>query len=222
MLHERLVDRTLGVLRDPSKSTLARAQFFKACLVQKDPITKKFEFCALQITREVQQRHMKDLLQLLLVLILRSTLLVVSLFDVFAYFLGSVSLLLLQKRIVLFDHLFFESIRNLSSLTHEESRCLLCHHLVETKLVNVYEATPCLKAVFHSAKRFFHNNRLNFWLNINVRKAPPLLEFPVIDVRIVMTTLCSTVMDQNGMQVIGHVAVVRESIRNATLELRYL
>ena len=165
---------------------------------------------------------MKDLFKLFLVLILRSALLVVSLFDVFADLLGTVPLLLLQEGIVLFDHLFLEGIWNLSSLTHEESGCLLLHHLVQAKLVNVYEAAPCLKAIFHSAKRFFHNNRLNFWLNINVRKAPPLLEFPVIDVRIVMTTLCSTVMDQNGMQVIGHVAVVRESIRNATLELRYL
>ena len=222
MLHERLVDRTLGVLRDPSQSTLAHAQFFKTCLVQKDPITKKFELCALQVTREVQQRHMKDLFQLLLVLILRSALLAVSLFYVLAYFLGTISLLLLQKRIVLFDHLLLEGIWNLSSLTHEESGCLLLHHLVEAKLVNVYEAATCLKAVFHSAKSFFHNNGLNFRLNINVGKAPPLLEFPVIDVRIVMATLCCAVMDQNGMQVIGHVAVVSESIRNAALELRYL
>ena len=195
MLHERLVDRTLGVLRDTSESTLAHAQLFKTCLVQKDPITKKFELCALQVTREVQQRHMKDLFQLLLVLILCSALLVVSLFYVFAYFLGTVSLLLLQKRIVLFDHLFLEGIWNLSSLTHEESRCLLLHHLVQAKLVNVYEAAPCLEAIFHSAKRFFHHNGLNFWLDINVGKAPPLLEFPVIDVGIVMTTLCSAVMD---------------------------
>ena len=101
---------------------------------------------------------MKDLLQLRLVLILCSALLVVSLLDVFANFLGTVPLLLLQKRIVLFDHLFFEGIRNLSSFTHEESGCLLLHHMVEAKLVNIYEATPCLKAVFHSSKRFLHNN----------------------------------------------------------------
>lgn len=81
---------------------------------------------------------MEDLLELLVVLVLSSALLIVSLFDILAELLGSIPLLLLQKRIVFLDNLFFESKRNLSGLTHQESRCFLVHHLVEAKLVDIY------------------------------------------------------------------------------------
>ena len=37
-----------------------------------------------------------------------------------------------------------------------------------------------------------------------------------------MTTLCSAVVDQNGVQVVRHIAVVGESVGYVTLELRNL
>ena len=59
-------------------------------------------------------------------------------------------------------------------------------------------------------------------MDINVREAPPLLKFPVIDIGVVVTTLCSAVVDQNGVQVVRHIAVVGESVGYVTLELRNL
>ena len=63
---------------------------------------------------------MKYLFELLVVLVLSSALLVVSLLDVLADLLRSVPFLLLQKRVVFLDDLFFQSERNLGGLAHQE------------------------------------------------------------------------------------------------------
>ena len=101
---------------------------------------------------------MKYLFELLVVLILSSALLIVSLFDVLADLLGSVPLLLLQKRVVFLDDLLFQSERNLGGLTHQEGRCFLLHHLVEAKLVNIYQTTPRLKAALNASECFCHDH----------------------------------------------------------------
>ena len=101
---------------------------------------------------------MKYLLELLVVLVLSSALLIVSLFDVLADLLGSVPLLLLQKRVVFLDDLLFQSKRNLGGFTHQEGRCFLLHHLVEAKLVNIYQTTPRLEAALNASKCFCHDH----------------------------------------------------------------
>lgn len=138
VLHERLVYRALGIGSDAAEASVGHSELFEASLVEEYPVTEELELSALQVGGEIQERHVEDLLELLVVLVLSSALLIVSLFDILAELLGSIPLLLLQKRIVFLDNLFFESKRNLSGLTHQESRCFLVHHLVEAKLVDIY------------------------------------------------------------------------------------
>lgn len=87
-------------------------------------------------------------------------------------------------------------------------------------MVYVYECISTFYWVPLSAESFLHHDFFYFNTDCMVVEAPPDLVRFIINERIVMSRLCTPIVDHNGVEVVRELAVISECVLNLVLQLQ--